>query len=298
MRLPPLLEPGSRVALVAPSGPLRDETDVRRAVDSARSLGWEPVVGAHVLERVWYLAGTDTHRLADFNRFAADDGIDGIWCLRGGYGAMRILDQLDFDTWRRRPKALIGYSDVTAIHQAIRARCNLVTYHGPMARVELSELSRASLRAAVIDGTNPCGVAAGAVTLRSGQARGRLIGGNLALVAALSNTSFAAPLDGGILVLEDVNESVYRLDRLFTQLRLSGALDNLAGIAFGQFTDIPTDAANGERPLGDLLQEVADRCSVPCLAGIPLGHVADQWTFPLGAMAELDADAKSIVVER
>jgi muramoyltetrapeptide carboxypeptidase len=280
MRVPPLLQPGSRVALVAPSGPVRDETDVRRAADSARSLGWEPVVGAHVLERVWYLAGTDTHRLADFNRFAADDAIDGIWCLRGGYGAMRILEQLDYGAFRRRPKALIGYSD------------------GPMARLELSELSRASLRAAVIDGTNPCGVAPDAITVRSGRARGRLIGGNLALVAGMANTSFARPLDGGILVLEDVNESVYRLDRLFTQLRLSGALDNLAGIAFGQFTDIPPDAVNEERPLADLLQEVADRCSVPCLAGIPLGHVADQWTFPLGAMAELDADGKSIVVER
>jgi muramoyltetrapeptide carboxypeptidase len=298
MRLPPLLKPGSRVALVAPAGPLRGEADVVRAAETVRSLGWEPVVGDHVLDRVWYLAGTDTHRLADFNRFAADDAIDGIWCLRGGYGAMRILDQLDYGAFRRRPKALIGYSDVTAIHQAIRARCNLGTYHGPMARLELSELGRASLRAAVIDGTNPCGVAPDAVTVRSGRARGRLVGGNLALVAGMSNTSFAAPLDDGILVLEDVNESVYRLDRLFTQLRLSGALDNLAGIAFGQFTDIPPDTVNEERPLGDLLQEVADRCSVPCLAGIPLGHVADQWTFPLGAMAELDADAKSIVVER
>lgn len=269
-----------------------------RAAANARSLGWEPVVGDHVLERMGYLAGTDRHRLVDFNRFAGDDAIDGIWCLRGGYGAMRILDQLDYDAWRRRPKALIGYSDVTAIHQAIAVRCGLVTYHGPMARLELTELSRASLRAAVIDGENPCGVAAEAVTLRSGRARGRLTGGNLALVAGLANTPFAAALDGGILVLEDVNEPVYRLDRMLTQLRLSGALDNLAGLAFGQFTDIPPDAANDDRPLGDLLQEVADRCSVPCLAGIPLGHVADQWTFPLGAMAELDADAKSIVVER
>ena len=298
MRAPPLLQPGARVALVAPSGPLRDETDVHRAVEAARSLDWEPVVGSHVLERHGYFAGPDAHRLADFNRFSTDDSIDGIWCLRGGYGAMRLLDQLDYHAWVRRPKTLIGYSDITALHAAIGLRCDLVTYHGPMARVEMTAFSRASFRAAVIDGTNSCGVATQGATLRGGRARGHLTGGNLALVAAFANTPFAPSLDGGILILEDVNESVYRIDRMLTQLRLSGALDRLAGIAFGQFTDPPADAADEHRPLIELLQEVADRCSVPCLAGIPLGHIADQWTFPLGAMAVLDADAKSLIVER
>lgn len=298
MRVPPLLEPGSRVALVAPSGPLRDETDVHRAVAAARSLDWEPVVGTHVLERRGYLAGPDAHRLADFNQFAGDDSIDGIWCLRGGYGAMRLLEQLDYDAWLRRPKTLIGYSDITALHAAIQVRCDLVTFHGPMARAELTAFSRASLRAAVIDGTNPCGLVPRATTLHPGRARGRLTGGNLALVAALANTRFAASLSGGILLLEDVSEPVYRLDRMLTQLRLSGALDRIAGFGFGQFTEVPDDVTKDERPLADLLQEVADRCSVPCLAGIPLGHVDDQWTFPLGAMAVLDADAQTIVVER
>jgi muramoyltetrapeptide carboxypeptidase len=167
-----------------------------------------------------------------------------------------------------------------------------------MARTGLTDFSRASLRAAVIHGTNPCGVAGDAVTLCAGRARGHLTGGNLALVAAFANTPFASSLDGGILILEDVNEPVYRIDRMLTQLRLSGALDRLAGLAFGQFTDIPDDAANADRPLVDLLQEVATRCNVPCLAGIPLGHVSDQWTFPLGSTAELDADAKTLIVER
>ena len=152
MKVPPLLLPGSRVALVAPAGPLRDETDLQHAVDATRSMGWEPVVGAHVLERNGYLAGSDEHRLADLNRFANDRSIDGIWCIRGGYGAMRMLDQLDYHAWFRRPKVLIGYSDITAIHAGLNARADLVSFHGPTARGHLTDFSRASLRAAVVDG--------------------------------------------------------------------------------------------------------------------------------------------------
>jgi muramoyltetrapeptide carboxypeptidase len=119
MRLPPPLVAGSRVALVASSGPLRDSTDLDRAVANTRSLGWEPVVGRHVLERDGYLAGDDDARRADLNEFAADDSIDAIWCIRGGYGAMRLLNGLDYTAWRDHPRTLIGFSDITALHAAI-----------------------------------------------------------------------------------------------------------------------------------------------------------------------------------
>ncbi|MGH7617563.1 MAG: S66 peptidase family protein [Gemmatimonadaceae bacterium] len=298
MHTPPILCPGARVGLIAPSGPLRDEHDLERAVATTRSLGWEPVVGEHVLERDGYLAGSDDHRAADLNRFAADPAVDGIWCIRGGYGAMRLLDRLDYDAWRTSPKTLIGYSDVTALHSAIGPRADLVTYHGPTARGELTAFSNASLRAAIsIDG-EPCGEAPRATVLHGGRARGRLIGGNLALVAALLGTPYGPAFDGAILVLEDVNESVYRIDRMLTSLRLAGALDRLAGLAFGHFTDIPEEPANEQRPLADVLREVARHCGIPCLANIPLGHVADQWTIPLGAMARLDADARTLTIDR
>lgn len=298
MKFPALLQPGSRVALVAPAGPLRDETDLERAVASVRSCDWEPVIGAHVLERDGYLAGRDAHRLADLNTFAVDPTVDAIWCIRGGYGAMRLLDGLDYDAWQRHPKALIGYSDITALHAAIGQRAALITFHGPTARAQLTTFSRASLRCAVADGTDSGGTALDALTLQSGRAEGRLVGGNLALVAALIGTRYEPSFDGAILVLEDVNESVYRLDRMFTQLRLSGALDQLAGIALGQFTEIPEETEGDTRPLLDLLYEVADQCAVPCLADLPIGHTADQWTIPLGATAELDADNKTLMVIR
>jgi muramoyltetrapeptide carboxypeptidase len=295
-RRPPLLAPGARVALVAPAGPLAGEEDLARAVANATALGWEPVVGAHVLARDGYLAGDDADRARDLNRAIADAAVDGIWCLRGGYGAMRILEAVDYDALARRPKALIGYSDITALHAAVRVRCGLVTFHGPTARGALTPFARESLERAVARAQDPCGVAPAARVLRDGQARGRLAGGNLALVAALVGTPFAALPERCILVLEDVKEAVYRIDRMLTQLRLAGLLARCTGIAFGQFTEIPAADGDGTRPIETLLREVADLAGVPCVAGVPVGHVGDQWTLPLGAMAELDADAATLTV--
>ncbi len=301
MRFPPLLEAGSRVALVAPSGPLRDAGDLERAMQNARSLGWEPVAGAHVLERDGYFAGTDAHRSADLVAAAGDDSIDGVWCIRGGYGAMRLLDAIDYDAWRWKPKALIGYSDITALHAAIGARADVVTYHGPTARATLTDLTRDSLVRAVSSSDSPYEIRhAQAATLRAGCARGRLVGGNLALVASLVGTPYAIDLDGAILVLEDVNEAVYRIDRMLTQLALSGGLAKCAGLVFGRFTEIPAEQGDvgGALPLERILQEVADRCRVPCIANGSFGHVDDQLTLPLGATAELDADQRTLFIER
>jgi muramoyltetrapeptide carboxypeptidase len=277
---------------------LRGESDVARAIAKTRSLDWEPVVGSHVLARNGYLAGTDAERLADLNEFAADDSIDAIWCIRGGYGAMRLLDELDFDAWRRRPKTLIGYSDITALHAALGRHAELVTFHGPTAREPLTSFSAASLRAAVVDGINSCGTATDAVALHCGQARGVLAGGNLALLSSLAGTQYAPSLNGAILVLEDVNEPVYRIDRMLTQLHLSGMLNGVAGIALGQFTDIPDDPQAADRPLTTVWRELAERCGVPCLLGIPVGHINDQWTLPLGVSAVLNADERTLIVER
>jgi muramoyltetrapeptide carboxypeptidase len=302
---------------------LRNATDLDRSIANARGLGWEPVVGDHVLERDGYLAGSDASRLADLNRFARDDSIDAIWCVRGGYGTMRILEHIDYDAWRARPKALIGYSDVTALHAAIGQRAGIVTFHGPTARAELTPNTRSSLVRAVASPdteefrasrtevtlagtTDPAGEGqphaprrsiSGMRSLKPGRAEGHLVGGNLALVAALVGTPYAWDLDGAILVLEDVSESVYRLDRMFTQLWLSGGLKRVAGLVFGQFTDIPDDASNADRPLERLLAEVAQQCGVPTLANFPLGHVDEQFTLPLGVTATIDATACTLSYE-
>lgn len=298
MQLPSPLSAGARVALVAPAGPLRGEQELQAAIAHATSLGWEPVVGPHALSRHGYLAGTDDERAADFNAALRNDAVDGIWCLRGGYGAMRILDALDYDALRRNPRPLLGYSDITALHCAVNVRSGVVSYHAPTARGELTDFSRDSLVRAVVQQEDPCGSAPLARTLRGGRAAGRLVGGNLALLAALAGTPYAPDYTDAILVLEDVGEANYRIDRMLQQLRLSGAFDHLAGIAFGQFTEGADPLDSEPCELDDILRDAADAARVPSVTGIPLGHIADQWTIPLGARAELDADARTLHVTR
>jgi muramoyltetrapeptide carboxypeptidase len=296
MRFPPALGPGARVALVAPAGHLRGPDELAAAVANVESLGWEAVPGLHVLRRDGYLAGNDDERLLDLNDALQSDRIDGIWCVRGGYGAMRLLAGVDYDAMRRRPKTFIGFSDITALHTAFGTRSDVVSFHGPTARSGLTTLSRDSLVRAVTRRVDSCGVASEARTLRGGRAEGPILAGNLALLAALAGTPYAPRYDGAILVMEDVGERTFRIDRMLRQLVLSGALSALAGIAFGQFTeggeppDAPADA------LDIVLQEAADLAGVPAIAGIPCGHVADQWTFPLGARAQLDADRRELHV--
>ena len=290
MRLPLPLAPGARVALVAPAGPLNSVGELELATSQARSLGWEPVAGTNVLARHGYLAGTDEQRLGDLNSAIADETIDGIWCVRGGYGAIRLLGQINVDALRHHPKTFIGYSDITALHAALGAAAQIVTFHGPTARAPLSPFSCQSLVRAVVEHGEPCGHAPNARVIRPGHAHGRLVGGNLALLAALAGTPYAPDYTGAILILEDIGEPVYRIDRMLRQLALSGALSSAAGIVFGHFTDSANSGDTSSVQIDDVLAEAAEIAGVPAMAGVPIGHIDDQWTVPLGALAELNAN--------
>jgi muramoyltetrapeptide carboxypeptidase len=298
MVFPPLLAPGAHVALVSPAGPFRDDAELERAKANVRKFGWEPVVMTNARARDGYLAGSDEQRARDINAAIADPEIQAIWCLRGGYGAMRILDALDYEGMRRSPKTLIGYSDVTALHAAFGKRSNLVTYHGPTARQAIPPFAFESLQNAVAKGVEPCGEMAQAKTIRGGKAAGRLMGGNLALLTALAGTPYAPDYADAILVIEDVNEAHYRIDRMMMTLHLSGALSGLAGLVFGRFTDIPKEFGDEDWSLDRVLADAAGRAGVPCVSNAPFGHIDEQWTLPIGAMAELDADAKRLCVRR
>ncbi|HEV7990914.1 MAG TPA: LD-carboxypeptidase [Gemmatimonadaceae bacterium] len=298
MRLPPPLAAGARVALVTPAGPLGGIAELDCAIDNARRLGWEPVPGANVMARHGYLGGTDAERLHDLNAALADESIDAIWCVRGGYGAMRLLAHIDYASLTRRPRALIGFSDITALHAAIATRCELVSYHGPTARGALTEFSRDSLQRAVIEHRDPCGHAASARTICGGRAHGRLVGGNLALLAALAGTPYAPDYRDALLVLEDIGEPVYRIDRMLVQLALSGALAQIAGLVVGHFTEATPGHEIERTALDDLVRGAAEIAGVPAIAGVPIGHIHEQWTIPLGANAELDADARTLTVHQ
>lgn len=299
MLLYPTLGSGARVALVAPAGPIRIPADLERAKKNAQTMGWEVILGENVREREGYFAGSDAERLADLNAAIRDDSVDAIWCLRGGYGAMRLLEGLDYDSLRKRPKTIIGYSDITALHCAVRSRCGLASIHGPTARSTLTDFAERSLRHAVLRDADCCGTAPEGTTLVGGCARGRLLGGNLALLAALHGTPYEPDYSGAILVLEDVNEAPYRIERMLLQLRLSGALQRCAGIAFGSFTNTGEKrdtGLGGTRSLSDVIAEAAAAANVPAVRGVPVGHIDDQWSIPLGMEAQLDADACTLTV--
>ena len=290
------LKSGAIVALVAPAGPLQNPEDLPRAHENARALGWEPVVGPHASERTGYLAGPDRDRLNDINRAIRDPKIDAIWCLRGGYGTMRILPGIDYDALSRTPKTIIGYSDITAFHAAVQRKCRLITFHGPTAREIMTDFSRDSFQRALTARADSCGVASNARELNAGTAEGRLVGGNLAVLSSLCGSPYMPDLAGGILILEDINEPLYRIDRMLQQLKLGGALNGCNAIAFGDCTSCDGELGGGGGGFDEVLGEFAHSLGVPCLAGIPVGHIPDQWTIPLGAMAKMDTAARRLTV--
>lgn len=290
------LKKGARVALVAPAGILPDPAHVERAEENVRELGWVPVLGENVASINGYLAGSDMQRVSDLNRALADDSIAAIWCVRGGYGAMRLLRAMDYESMRQNPRPLIGFSDITALHSAIYRECGVVTFHGPTARGRLTDFSRDSLRRALVDQTDSCGIAPDGRVLRAGTARGRLAGGNLALVTALMGTPWSVDFDGAILILEDVDEAVYRVDRMMRQLLLSGALERCVAIVGGDFRPPEGTSGDTNRTVDEVIGEAAEEAGIPCLAGAPFGHIADMWTIPLGATAELDTREMSLHV--
>jgi muramoyltetrapeptide carboxypeptidase len=290
------LRPGARVALVAPAGVITCDDDIKRATENVRSFGWEPIPGKHVSAQLGYLAGTDAQRLEDLNAAFARDDIDAVWCIRGGYGAMRLLADLDYPALRKHRKPFIGFSDLTALHSAIHRKCGLVTFHGPTARKNMTPFTRASFSSALVDQRDSLGDTPGARVLRAGHAKGRIVGGNLALVTALLGTPFAPNFEGAILVLEDIGEPVYRIDRMLRQLILAGALQQCSALVAGDFQPPKDEKPEDNRTLDEVLAEAATHARIPCLAGAPFGHIADQWTIPLGAIARLDTRARSLRV--
>jgi len=295
---PPALREGARIALVAPAGPLAsDAVDI--ALARVEQWGWVPVPGAHARNRTGYLAGTDSQRAADFNEALRSEDNDAIWCLRGGYGTMRIIDDLDWGALRARPRPLVGFSDNTALHLAAQ-RIGVVSLHGPHpAARELpgfsEDLILRSLRGTLPDEPLPFppGAARGE-TISGGRAEGVLVGGNLSLIAATLGTPYAIQTEGAILFLEEVGEPVYRIDRLLSHLRLAGVFNKVAGVVIGAFSECPDETDDLLPSPAEVLRDRLQDLKVPCATGFPFGHIAESWTLPLGVPARLDADAGTL----
>jgi muramoyltetrapeptide carboxypeptidase len=295
---PARLRPGSRVALVAPSGPV-SEALLRRAITILESWGLSVQVGEHVLDRhptLPYLAGLDVHRAADLQRAWCDPAVEAVMCVRGGYGTTRMIDLLDWTAMAEAgPKLFTGSSDITALHQAIGSRLNLVTLFAPLLASEVSFDIGAQkhFRQTLFEPESVRTLTGPATTsLGDGMATGTIIGGNLSLLAAEVGVPGAfTPPDESIVLLEDVNEEPYRVDRMLTQLLRSGWFISATGVALGSW--------KGCEPVDEIRDVFADLLvglGIPVVWELGFGHCPDQLTIPLGAVATLDADQGTLTL--
>ncbi|MFE5964796.1 LD-carboxypeptidase [Streptomyces sp. NPDC056463] len=297
---PPRLRPGARVAVVAPSGPIPEER-LAAGLDILRGWDLEPVVAPHVLDvhpELGYLAGTDESRARGLQEAWCDPAVSAVICARGGYGVQRMVDLVDWTAIRAAaPKVFVGYSDVTALHEAFAVRAGLATLHGPMAAAATflkDPRTQESLRATLFEpeSVRTLGLDT-ARPLVPGRAHGVTLGGCVSLLASDLGTPHARPsARGGLLLLEDVGEEPYRLDRILTQLLRSGWLDGVAGIALGSWAECG--------PYGEVRAVLADRLGalgVPVVEELGFGHSETALTFPLGVPGVLDAESGTLTLD-
>ncbi len=309
--LPPLrarrLKPGDTVALINPSGAVYERQPYEIAAESLQALGFKVREAPNLRARYGQFAGTDAQRAGDVNAMFADPAVHGILAMTGGSGGGRILPLIDYDNIRRNPKFLGGFSDLTALINAVQAKTGLVTFHCPVGASEWNEFSVGWLRGAVMDGqaltlANPKDRDDGLVartgrihTLRPGTARGPLVGGNLAVLTAMAGSPYWPRFDGAILFLEEVNEYIYRVDRMLSTLKLSGALDRVAGVVLGGFTNCgPGDGNFGVLTLDEVFDDYFKPLKVPVYSGALFGHIKRKFTLPVGLPVEMDAGAGTI----
>ena len=307
-RRPPRLRPGDVVGLVEPAGFSDGPAQVEAVKATIAYMGLVPRVGRHVATRHGYLAGTDRQRASDLNEMFADDEVRAIFTIRGGWGSARLLPLVNWNTIRARPKLLIGSSDITALHLAIAAHAGFPTVHAPNAASSWQDISWRSFQGLAFHGQtltlassmvpDPDPLTSQrwpASTIRPGRARGRLLGGNLSVLAALVGTPWLPRFDGAILFLEDIGEAEYRIDRMMSQLAQAGILRRVKGVVFGQCTRCTSNIPGYIGfTVPQLLQDYLLPLNVPAFYGANVGHVANQLSLPVGARVEIDAGLGTI----
>jgi muramoyltetrapeptide carboxypeptidase len=304
---PHRLRPGDTIGLINPSGAVYERGPYDDTYERLAALGFRVKEGAHLRARYGHMAGTAQQRADDLHAMFRDPEVAGILAMTGGSGANRVLPLLDFDLIAQHPKFLGGFSDLTALITAVHLRTGLVTFHSPLGRSEWNAFSVEHFRAVVMDaqdhtlrnapvtGDDLVPQDGRITTLNGGTAQGPLIGGNLAVLTSLAGTPFWPSFDGAILFLEDVNEYVYRIDRMLSTLMLSGVLEQVAGVVLGGFTDCkPSEGSFGSLTLDEVFDDYFGGLGVPVYRGAQFGHVRRKFTLPLGVQAEIDADAGTL----
>lgn len=296
---------GDRVAVVATSSPVYQPERLSRGLAALRSAGflieWDP----DVLTPRGYLAGSDTERARAFNRVLERSDIKGIFCTRGGYGATRMLDRINYEAARKNPKLLVGFSDVTALHLALQKHAGWASLSGPMVAEwgEISDVVKRDFLALARGATpNPLLGPGGErlAALREGSANGVLLGGNLSMVVRLIGTPYLPAHDGALLFLEEVGERPYRIDALFSQLRNAGILNSIGGLILGAFTGWESERSVPTLTPAEIFENYFRDARYPVATGLPYGHFPDRVTVPIGVRARLtvtDDSAELAVLE-
>ncbi len=295
---PKMLEKGETIGVVSPSS--RPEPEYLKAgIAWLEAQGFRTTVGNHVLDQRGYLAGTDKNRAEDLMDMFVRDDVNAVWCAQGGYGSMRVLPYLDFKTIRSHPKIFIGYSDITGFHLALQRKAGLVTFHGPLVAHEigrdLTDYTKAHIYSSLMHDDVPIHIEKAldsppGLSIRSGEAEGRITGGNLSLIANLMGTPYEPDFTDAIVFLEDVSEAPYRIDRMLNQLLLAGKLQKARGILLGEFTDCtPTNPAAASLALEEIFTELIAPLNIPAFYGLPIGHGRHKAMIPIGVKGHLDA---------
>ncbi|NDA56785.1 MAG: LD-carboxypeptidase, partial [Betaproteobacteria bacterium] len=292
---------GDTIGLVAPSHSIHERLPFEIAIDTLQAMGFRIKEGAHLRARRGHHAGSDQQRAADINQMFADAQVDGILAITGGSGANRILPLLDYELIRRKPKFFGGFSDITALINAIYAKTGLITFHSPAGVSEWNAFSQQQFRSIVQEALpwtmrnprDPADLPAPREfriqTLRAGKAQGHLVGGNLAVLSSMAGSGFLPQFKDAILFIEDTNEYIYRVDRMLSTLMLSGALDRLAGVVIGAFTQCTPGEGFGRSTLDEVFDDYFLERSYPVFRGAAIGHIRQKFTVPIGAKAEIDA---------
>ena len=308
---PRALRKGDTIALVSPASPVKREK-IEKAIACLESLGYRTKCYGDIYRKYGYLAGDDATRAEEIMAAFTDPEAAAVFPTRGGYGVMRLLDLLDYKVLRQNPKIFAGYRDNTALHLALQTKTGLVTLHSPHpagsfgAKKGISDLTTRTfwraLEADKYEQQNGYEVPLTdserekASAMFPGKARGRLVGGNLALVTALMGTPYEANTAGAILLLEDVHEQPYRIDRMLSQLQLAGKLDQLTGILLGQFTKCDPPEDEESFTLDEIFHGYFGKLGIPVLANYPTGHTRDNATLPLNVEVDFDADNGQLTV--
>lgn len=306
---PPRLKPGDTVGLITPSGHV-DQDQIDKCVGNLQSLDLKVKLGKNIRALRGNFAGTAQQRLEDFHAMFADPEIRGIWAAHGGSGAIGLLASVDYALIRRNPKVFVGYSDITALHLAILRRAGLVTFHGPVASSTFSDYSASHLWA-ILMAPRPEYVITMAEenrlkamdsphfslrTLRAGVAEGTLIGGNLSLLSALVGTPYAADFNRALVFLEDIGEAPYRIDRMLTQLELSQSFRHSAAVMLGVFDKCGPPDNEPSLSLAETIDDHLANSSIPAVYGYSFGHIAHQFTLPMGLKARLDTEKQTLTL--